>query len=157
MRFFSSNWKNKIDGKGRVSIPAAFRKVLDREEQPGVVLIPNMRDLPCVDGMGMAHFERVVDQLENMPPLEIDTFELQMSVVAEARQVQLDDNGRIVLAAELQAAMALEGDHVVFAGLGRTFQIWNPDTYEDVRRRAKSGARENFGKVRWGSGGGQAA
>jgi MraZ protein len=147
MRFFSSNWKNKLDGKGRVSIPAAFRKVLEAEAQPGVVLIPEMRDMPCVDGMGAAHFERMVDQLEAMPPLGEDTYALQISVVAEARQVQLDDTGRIVLSADLQHAMGLKGDHVVFAGLGRTFQIWDPETYEEMKPRARQVARQNFGKM----------
>lgn len=149
MRFFSSNVKNKIDAKGRVSIPAPFRKVFYREDDPTVILIPAMRDQPALDGMSMSQFERMVESLEQMAPLDEVTYALQTRLIAEARQLQIDDTGRIVLTQDLRDAAGLSGDTALFAGLGRTFQIWSPEVYEERLPALRALAAQNFNRLQW--------
>jgi MraZ protein len=147
MRFFSSNVKNRIDGKGRVSIPAAFRKVLEQEPTPGVVLIPGMGGQPCIDGMGQSRLEQIAESLDG-EPLDPVAYALQVSLIGEARQLQLDDTGRIVLSPDLREMADLHGDTALFVGLGKTFQIWNPDAYEARRAELKKIALENYDRLR---------
>jgi MraZ protein len=147
MRFFSSNVKNRIDGKGRVSIPAPFRKVLEQEATPGVVLIPGMGGHACIDGMGHSRLEQMAESLDG-EPLDPVAYALQVSLIGEARQLQLDDTGRIVLPQDLREMAGLEGETALFVGLGKTFQIWNPEAYEAQRAELKKIALANFDRLK---------
>lgn len=149
MKFFSSNSTHKIDSKGRVSIPANFRKVLDLEAQPGVVLIPGIRGEAAIEGLGVGRFEQLVEAIDEMNPLEEETMALAYTVMGEARHIQLDDTGRIVLGADLREFAGL-GDQALFVGLGRSFQIWNPETYAARQEAMRDKARANFHLLPWG-------
>lgn len=143
---FSSNSTHKIDGKGRVSIPAGFRKVLEQEPQPGVVLAPDVRGDDAIEGFGYSRLEQMVDAIEEMPPLEDETMALAHALIGEAKHLQLDENGRIVLSAEIKAWARLE-DQALFIGLGRRFQIWNPDIYAARRAAMRDRARANLHRI----------
>lgn len=162
MRFFSSTSTHKIDAKGRVSIPAAFRKVLEAdgasegEGQCEVVLIPNLSGEPAIEGLTRAHFNELLAAINRMPPFAKATRSLKHKVAGKARSIQLEDTGRFVLAADLRAAAGL-GDQALFVGLGPTFQIWNPDTYATVEEDYDETAMENFHLLPWGDSGGGAA
>lgn len=148
MRFFSSTTKNRIDGKGRVSIPAPFRKVLERETQSGVVLIPRMVGDPAIDCLGMTRFEEMADAIDDMAPLDPVTIALSNKIIGQARQVQIDDTGRIVLPPDLRKAFDLDGEEALFVGLGKSFQIWNPDAYAARQDGYDALAMANFDKLR---------
>lgn len=137
MRLFSSNATNRIDAKGRVSVPAAFRKVLEQEETPGVVLIPQLEGLPAIEGMGQSRLEQFAAAIEERDSLDEITYALKVAILGEARQLQIDDAGRIVLSQDLREAAGLTGDEALFVGLGRTFQIWSPAAYEERRAALK--------------------
>lgn len=149
MRFFSSNSTHKIDAKGRVSIPASFRKLLDREAEPGVVLIPRLRGEPALEGMGYARFEQMADALERMNPLDPATIALSNKLMGQARHIQIEDTGRILLGQDLRELLGLQ-DQALFVGLGRTFQIWNPEAYAARQEGQDALAMENFHKLPWG-------
>lgn len=123
MRFFSSTTKNKIDGKGRVSIPAPFRKVLEREEEPGLVLIPNLFT-QAIDGMGFSRLEALNNAIAALPEGE-ETEALRDEVLGRAHQLSFDETGRIVLPPEMRQEYDLT-DEAVFVGRGDTFQIISP-------------------------------
>ena len=72
MKFFSSSATNKVDAKGRVSIPAPFRKVLGMEDSPLLFLMPEVRGKPAIEGFGQSHFEKLADSLEKMNPLSAE-------------------------------------------------------------------------------------
>ena len=149
MKFFSSNSTHKIDSKGRVSIPANFRKVLDLEAQPGVVLIPGIRGEAAIEGFGYGRFEELVEAIDEMNPLAEQTIAFGRVVMGEARHIQLDENGRIVLGADLRDFAGLE-DQALFVGVGRSFQIWNPETYAAGQDAMREKAHANFHLLPWG-------
>ena len=149
MRFFSSSSLNRIDEKGRVSIPAAFRKVLDGETQPGLWLIPRLRDEPAIEGLGNARFERLAEAIDEMNPLDPVAIALSNKVIAQARHVPVEDTGRIVLPRDLRAEAGIGGE-ALFVGLGKSFQIWNPEAYKARQVELDRVASENFARLPWG-------
>ena len=151
MKFFSSSSTHKIDGKGRVSIPAHFRKVLDLEAQPGVVLIPDVRGEPAIEGFGYGRFEELVEAIDRMPIMEEETMALAHVMLGEARHFQLDETGRILLGAEVKAWAGLT-DSALFVGLGKRFQIWNPETHAARMTEMKTKARANLSRIPWAGG-----
>lgn len=152
MKFFSSSSTHKIDGKGRTSIPAAFRKVLEQEAQPGVVLIPDIRGDPAIEGFGYSRFEELVEALDRMPIMEEDTVALSHVLLGDAKHIQLDENGRIVLGADVKDWAGLT-DSALFVGLGKRFQIWNPETYAAMKPELQTRARASISRIPWGGGG----
>lgn len=149
MRFFSSNSTHKIDAKGRVSIPANFRKVLERDHGAEVVLIPQMKNEPAIEGLSLGRFEELAEALDQMNPLDPAAIALSNKLLGQARHIQLEDTGRIVLSADLRAAAGLT-DQALFVGLGRSFQIWNPSTYAARQERMAAFAMQNFHRLPWG-------
>ena len=148
MQIFSSNSTHKLDAKGRVSIPASFRKVLDAEAQPGVVLIPRLHGEPAIEGLGYGQFHQMAAALNALNPLERSTKALKNKLLGQARHVQLEETGRIVLGRDL-IEMLGSPENVLFVGLGQSFQIWNPDTYAAVQEEFDQIAYDNYDKVPW--------
>jgi MraZ protein len=143
MRVFSSNSTNKIDAKGRVSVPAGFRRALEHEEEPGLIyLIGGFPNPLCLEGMGSRRFMEYVDSIDAMP-LDEKSEALAAVVIGEARPHQIDENGRIVLAPDLRARFGLE-EEALFLGLGRTFQIWAPARWAARQADVTRLAREAF-------------
>ena len=70
MKFFSSSATNKVDAKGRVSIPAPFRKVLAAEGSPVLYLRPEIQGKPAIEGFGETFFEKTALELDRMQPTD---------------------------------------------------------------------------------------
>jgi MraZ protein len=144
MRFFSSTTKNKIDAKGRVSIPAPFRKVLEREDEPVLVLIPNLFT-QAIDGMGFSRLEALHDAIAALPEGE-DTEALRDEILGRAHQISLDDTGRIVLPPEMRQHYGLT-DEAVFVGRGDTFQIVSPAVHGAKSTSSRDRARGAYTRL----------
>jgi MraZ protein len=149
MRFFSSSSLHKVDEKGRVSIPATFRKVIEADPNPALLLIPRMRDEPCIEGLGNARFEALAEALDQMNPLDPVAIALSNKLMGQARQIPIEDTGRIVLPRELRKDAEI-GAEALFVGLGKSFQIWNPQLYEARKAQMEQVARDNFARLPWG-------
>ncbi|MEM7523291.1 MAG: hypothetical protein AAF360_05965 [Pseudomonadota bacterium] len=149
LKFFSSSATNKVDGKGRVSIPAPFRKVLQGEETPILFLMPEVRGKPAIEGFGLSHFEKLADAAGEMNPLSPEYDAIADVVAGQAVQLPLDDTGRIVLPAELREMTGIT-DSAFFIGRFKTFQIWRPETYAAGKGAMRETAVANFDKLPWG-------
>ncbi|MGB0411548.1 MAG: division/cell wall cluster transcriptional repressor MraZ [Pikeienuella sp.] len=149
MKFFSSSATNKVDAKGRVSIPAPFRKVLAMEDSPLLFLMPDVRDRPIIEGFGEAHFTKLADALDQLNPYSEEYDALAGLTVARTVQLPLDSTGRIVIPEELRALTGIT-DEALFVGRVRTFQIWHPETYHEIQASQRAAAAEHVTKLPWG-------
>jgi MraZ protein len=150
MKYFIANYENKVDKKGRVSVPASFRSVLEKEAEPGVVLFPNQTDWPCVNGAGISRIETFIEQLEHMNPTEEDRNYFSMAMIGMARQLPIDADGRIILPADILEATGIT-EKAVFVGLGQTFQVWSPEAFQEYSAKAQSFAQANNKGFNWNS------
>lgn len=156
LKFFSSSATNKVDDKGRVSIPAPFRKVLQGEDSRVLFLMPELRGAPCIVGFGESHFENLANSLTQMNPFSEEYDALADAVAGQARQLPLDETGRIVLPKDLKDLAGIDGQ-AYFVGKINTFQIWSPEVYEAGRAQRTETARANFDKLNWAGRGGAAS
>jgi len=139
---FLGTHTNRIDAKGRVSIPAPFRaalRALAVEGVPPLVLRPSHK-YACVEGWPARIFEELATPLERLDMFGEDHEDLANVLYADAYPVESDKEGRIVLPDGLVQHASLS-DTVVFMGLGRTFQIWEPLAAERRRAEARERAR----------------
>jgi len=140
MTQFMGSYPGRLDAKGRVSIPAAFRTVL-RAAHPGetvrVVLRPSHTH-PCIEAWPEPTFASLGGSLARMALFSEDHEDLSAALYADAWPVESDREGRILLPDWLGQHAGIS-DAVVFMGQGQSFRIWEPAAAE--RRRAEARAR----------------
>ena len=88
---FLSTYENKIDRKGRVSVPATFRATLEVNSQP--LIITKSLTASCLEGQGSARIQQIVDVLDTMDALAEETRMLQ-TLLSNAQEMKLDAEGR---------------------------------------------------------------
>lgn len=146
---FVSTFTNRIDAKSRVSIPAPFRAVLERDRYggaPGLGLYcyPSL-DTPALDAGGERLARKIDGLLGGLKDYSDERDELAVALYGEAQVLAIDPDGRIVLPKELRAQIGLPDGvaEVAFVGLGDKFQLWEPARFEERRARAREKIREH--------------
>lgn len=140
---FHGKFTNKLDAKGRVSIPAGFRQVLAAQGTEGVFFIPSLGD-PCGNGFGERFHADSREILKPHHPLfDQRHATLASAVFAESLHASFDDDGRVRLPDGIIEFAGIT-DRVLFAGADSVFEIWNPDAFEAVHKQRREKALELY-------------
>lgn len=132
MALFIGTHQNKLDAKGRVSIPAQFRSVLKKMSHAGegsavatMYLRPSHQN-PCIEGWTELGFEALNAPLaDGYNQFSQEHEDFVMALFGNACSAETDKEGRIGLQASLLAHAGVT-DNLVFIGTRNTFQIWEP-------------------------------
>lgn len=138
MGLFLSTFVNKVDKKGRVSVPATFRATLSQQSFAGIVAYRSFT-APCIEGCGMDYMQRLSDSTQDFAAFSPEQEDLTALIFADARQLAWDPEGRIVLPEDVMAHAGIT-DAAAFVGKGQTFQIWQPETYRAVEAEIRARA-----------------
>ncbi|MEQ9143737.1 MAG: division/cell wall cluster transcriptional repressor MraZ [Parvibaculaceae bacterium] len=128
MLSFRGTFTNKIDAKGRVSVPAKFRSVTAAQEFPGIICFPSLTD-PCIEGGGPDLDAEIDTMLNRLDPFSRERNVLSNMLKAQSAELMFDADGRVSLPDMLTEKAGIR-DQVTFVGLGNKFQIWEPKAYE---------------------------
>lgn len=140
MEEFVSSFTNKIDAKGRVSVPASFRTVLAKENSDEIFCHPAL-DAPALDAGGPRLVKHIRGLLEDLAPYSDEKDQLATALFGESEYLKIDSDGRIVLPQRLRDVVGLTS-MVTFVGLGDKFQIWEPGQFEAARQEARGKVRD---------------
>ncbi len=146
MALFLSTYVNKVDKKGRVSVPARFRAVLAGPGFNGVVLFPSFVS-PAIEGCGMEFMLSLSRSIGAFDPFSTRYDDFADAILPEAHELPFDSEGRILLPEPLIAHAGLS-DMAAFVGRGERFQIWEPEAFKARRAEARSRAREQRDALR---------
>jgi MraZ protein len=134
---FLSTFMNKVDRKGRVSVPSSFRSALSGQSFSGVVLFRSFK-IEALEGSGIDRMQEMSARLDTLEQFS-EEYESLATLFADARQLPFDGEGRIMLPDDL-----IEFTHitetVAFVGAGSTFQIWEPVAFEAHRQAMRERA-----------------
>ena len=126
----------KVDGKGRVSIPALFRRVLEAADpdwteglNPNLVIVYGPASQKRLDCYTMEAIAEVDARIAALPRGSQNRRLLERIFNGMSLPSSVDETGRLVLPAKLRQKIGLEGE-AYFIATGDTFQIWHPETYE---------------------------
>src|SRR5882757_10390202 len=125
MARFTGTYVNKVDKKGRVSVPAPFRATLEALGAPLVNVKPTP-DRRALDGVTEGYMDEVQRRLDALDLYSPEREALEIREFSETLQLQMDPEGRIILP-RLLIDMAGIGETVAFMGMGSRFQIWEPE------------------------------
>ncbi len=141
MALFLSTFINKVDRKGRVSVPAPFRAALAGQGFAGIVAFASFRDsYKAIEACAMDRMERLSASLDRLNPFSDEHDDFASVLFGDAVQLPFDGQGRIILPERLRQHAGVS-DQAAFVGRGATFQLWQPDALRDFQEQARQRAR----------------
>ena len=144
---FISSYENKLDKKGRVSVPATFRSYLSSMGYNGFIGYPSFNH-SAVEACSQDRIEKLSNTIDSLNPFEEKRDYFATSVLSESVNLQFDTAGRVSLTDKLLNHANIK-NNILFVGLGKTFQIWEPKTFEKFKIVARKKAYQNRSNLKW--------
>jgi MraZ protein len=121
---FKGTYRHRIDPKGRLPVPAVFRRGLG--DAAAVVVTPLDQ---CLAAYPPSEWQRLEEQLRTLPAFSKAAKALTRLLTSRAIDCELDVQGRILLPAAMRAAAGLDREALVIGVLNR-FEVWAPDRWD---------------------------
>ena len=144
---FLSSYENKLDKKGRVSVPATFRSHLSSMGYNGFISYPSF-NYSALESCSQDRIERLSNTIDSLNPFEEKRDYFATSILSESVNLQFDTEGRVSLTEKLLVHAKIK-NNILFVGLGKTFQIWEPKIFEKFKVEAKKKAFKNRENLKW--------
>ncbi len=132
---FQGSALNAVDAKGRVSVPAFLRTVIERRGDSRTIVLAKHTQFTCLDAYDPAYaalkhakLERLLEKEETDADAQLIYQQRNLMAFAATEEVPYDSSGRVVLPPMMRRKGGI-GDLALFLGTGETFQIWNPTTF----------------------------
>ena len=124
MDLFVSKFFNKIDKKGRVSLPSSFRNVLPKTNRNEIILYKSIKT-SSIEGCGVGRLEEIAKRINNLDFFSEDYDDFSSSIFSEIIPTNIDKEGRFLIPEELKKYANIKSE-AAFFGQGYFFQIWEP-------------------------------
>ena len=144
---FLSTYENKIDKKGRVSVPASFRSYLSNLGYNGVICFPSFNN-QSIEAWPQNRIEKISNSIDALNPFEEKKDFFATSILAESINLQFDSEGRISLTSKLLKHAKIKNS-MIFVGQGKTFQIWEPTAFEKFKALSRKKSNINRASLKW--------
>ena len=135
MDLFLSQYVNKIDKKGRVSLPSAFRNILSNKNKNELILFKSLKYF-AIDGCGYERINSIAERIDKLDIFSDDQDDFSTSIFSEAVPTNLDNEGRFLIPEFLKEYSNLK-DEVTFIGQGHYFQIWEPKAILERQKKSR--------------------
>ena len=144
---FLSTYENKLDKKGRVSVPASFRSHLSNLGYNGVVCYPSFNN-QSIEAWPQDRIEKISNTIDALNPFEEKKDYFATSILSESINLQFDSEGRISLTPKLLKHAKIKNS-MLFVGHGKTFQIWEPTLFEKFRLQSRKKSNIHRSSLKW--------
>ena len=136
MELFVSTFINKIDKKGRVSLPSIFRTALPKNHKNEIILSKSLRN-KTIEGLSVLRVKEIAARINNLDLFSEEHDDFSTSIFSEMLPTNLDKEGRFQIPEKLKK-FANINDEVAFIGQGYFFQIVNPKVAQDLQTKSRS-------------------
>ena len=144
---FLSNYENKLDKKGRVSVPSTFRSHLSSMGYNGFISYPSFNHT-ALEACSQDRIEKLSNTIDSLNPFEEKRDYFATSILSESIYLQFDTEGRVSFTDKLLNHAKIK-KNILFVGLGKTFQIWEPKVFEKFKVVARKKAYQNRSNLKW--------
>lgn len=131
MRKFRGVSNLSLDAKGRIVLPARYRDPLSEICQSQLIITIDTEQ-PCLLIYPLNEWELIEEKIEALPSFNPTTRRIQRLLIGHATDVEVDANGRMMIATPLREYAQL-GKKVVMIGQGKKFELWNEETWNKCR------------------------
>ncbi|MCM2399073.1 division/cell wall cluster transcriptional repressor MraZ [Rhizobium sp. S95] len=139
MNRFLSNATNRIDAKGRVSVPAVFRSVLAQRDIQELYCFQDFV-FPAISVGGPDVLERYERQIANEDPFSREGNEMSLLVHGGGVFMKLDAEGRLMVTDFIRDFTGITTE-VCFVGRSDHFQLWQPQAFQEMQAAAREERR----------------
>ena len=133
---FLSSFENKIDKKGRVSVPATFRSYLNSLGYNGFISYPSFNH-PALEACSQDRIEKLSSTIDSLNPFEEKRDYFATSILSVSENLQFDTEGRVSISEKLLKHAKIK-NNILFVGLGKKFQSF-----------ARKKAFQNRSNLKW--------
>ena len=144
---FLSTYENKLDKKGRVSVPASYRSYLSSLGYNGVICYPSFNN-QSIEACSQDRIEKLSNTIDSLNPFEEKRDFFATSILSESINLQFDSEGRISLSSKLLKHAKIK-NNMLFVGQGKTFQIWEPSIFEKFKAQARKKSNLYRASLKW--------
>ena len=131
---FLSTFENSLDKKGRVSVPSSYRAYLNSMGYNGFITYPSFNN-SALDACAQDRIEKLSESIDSLGPFEDKRDYFATSVLSESINVNFDSEGRVSIPKKMLIHAKINSS-IVFVGLGKVFQMWNPKLLEKFKLKS---------------------
>ena len=135
MDLFVSQFVNKIDKKGRVSLPSQFRNALPKKSKNEIILIKSLK-FKSIEGCSSERINKIANKIDELDIFSDDQDDFATSIFSEIIPTNLDKEGRFLIPENLKAYSNISSE-VTFIGQGHYFQIWEPLAATERQKKSR--------------------
>ena len=136
MELFVSTFVNKIDRKGRVSLPSIFRSALPKDYKNEIILLKSLRN-KGIEGLSVRRVNEIAARINNLDFFSEEHEDYTTTFFSEMMPTNLDKEGRFTLPEKLKNYANIR-DEVAFIGQGYFFQIVNPKVALELQHNSRT-------------------
>ena len=133
---FLSSAVNRIDAKGRVSVPAHFRAVLQKRGYTELYALRCL-DIPAMDVGGLDLLDRYEQRIAQEDPFRQTADDMSFFCHGDGAFLKLDQDGRITMSDFIRAHTGITTE-AAFVGRGTFFQVWEPARLAEYGAQARA-------------------
>ena len=139
---FRGEFYQKVDAKARVSIPAAFRRILELDDpsppeagRHRLYMVYGGKARNFVECYSKRGADRLAEDIEAMEMGSPERVRAERDLISRSVMVEVDTDGRIVLPQKVREKMGFAGDlppnpEAAFAGFTNRFRLYRKEVYE---------------------------
>jgi len=144
---FISTFENKLDKKGRVSVPASYRSHLSALGYNGVICYPSFTN-SSIEFCPQERLQKIIDSIDTLNPFEENRDIFSTSILANSFQLNFDSEGRVTIPERLLNHSGIK-EKVLFVGQGKTFQMWEPSEFKNFSNDVRKKANLKRSELKW--------
>ena len=126
MDLFVSTFFNKIDKKGRISLPSSFRNILPNSNKNEIILYKSIKT-NSIEGCSVQRIDEIAKRIHNLDFFSEDYDDFSSSIFSEIISTKIDNEGRFLIPENLKIYANIKNE-AAFFGKGHFFQIWEPNS-----------------------------
>ena len=128
-------------------MPASFRSYLSSMGYNGIVCFPSFNN-QSIESWPQDRIEKISNAIDSLNPFEEKRDYFATSILSESENLLFDTEGRVSLSNKLLNHAKIK-NIILFVGLGRTFQIWEPKNFEKFKLLARKKSFQNRSNLKW--------
>ena len=128
-------------------MPASYRSYLSNLGYNGIICYPSFNN-QSIEAWPQNRIEKISNTIDSLSPFEEKRDFFATSILSESINLQFDSEGRISLTPKLLKHAKIKNS-MMFVGQGKTFQIWEPASFEKFKVNARKKANLNRASLKW--------
>ena len=128
-------------------MPANFRSHLNSLGYNGFISYPSFNH-NALEACTQDRIEKLSNAIDSLNPFEEKRDYFATSVLSESENLQFDTEGRVSISEKLLDHAKIKSN-ILFVGLGKTFQIWDPNNFHKFKAFARKKAFQNRSNLKW--------